>query len=82
MWAGEGSAAAIIDARGLRQITDSLAIEAAVDAVIAANPAQAAEYRAGKDKLLGFLVGQVMKDTRGKANPAEVNRILKERLRS
>ena len=82
MWAGEGSAADIIEARGLRQITDSLAIETAVDAVIAAHPGQAAEFRAGKDKLLGFLVGQVMKDTRGKANPAEVNRILKERLRS
>jgi len=82
MWAGEGSAADIIEARGLRQITDSLAIEAAVDAVIAAHPAQAAEFRAGKDKLLGFLVGQVMKDTKGKANPAEVNRVLKERLKS
>jgi aspartyl-tRNA(Asn)/glutamyl-tRNA(Gln) amidotransferase subunit B len=82
MWAGEGSAAVIIEARGLRQITDSSAIESAVDAVIAAYPAQAGEYRAGKDKLLGFLVGQVMKDTKGKANPAEVNRILKERLKS
>jgi len=82
MWAGEGSAADIIEARGLRQITDSLAIETAVDAVIAAHPGQAAEFRAGKDKLLGFLVGQVMKDTKGKANPAEVNRILKERLKS
>jgi len=83
MWAGEGSSASeIIEARGLRQITDASAIEAVVDAVIAANPGQAAEYRAGKDKLLGFFVGQVMKDTRGKANPAEVNRILKERLKS
>jgi aspartyl-tRNA(Asn)/glutamyl-tRNA(Gln) amidotransferase subunit B len=82
MWAGEGSAADIIEARGLRQITDSLAIETAVDAVIAAHPGQAAAFRAGKDKLLGFLVGQVMKDTKGKANPAEVNRILKERLKS
>jgi aspartyl-tRNA(Asn)/glutamyl-tRNA(Gln) amidotransferase subunit B len=82
MWAGEGSASEIIEARGLRQITDASAIEAVVDAVIAANPGQAAEYRAGKDKLLGFFVGQVMKDTRGKANPAEVNRILKERLKS
>jgi aspartyl-tRNA(Asn)/glutamyl-tRNA(Gln) amidotransferase subunit B len=82
MWAGEGSAAEIIEARGLRQITDSSAIEAVVDAVIEANPSQAAEYRAGKDKLLGFFVGRVMKETRGKANPAEVNRILKERLSS
>ncbi|MEX2496186.1 MAG: Asp-tRNA(Asn)/Glu-tRNA(Gln) amidotransferase subunit GatB [Woeseia sp.] len=82
MWAGEGSADAIIEARGLRQITDSAAIEAVVDAVIEANPGQAAAFRGGKDKLLGYFVGQVMKETRGKANPAEVNRILKERLRS
>jgi aspartyl-tRNA(Asn)/glutamyl-tRNA(Gln) amidotransferase subunit B len=81
MWAGEGSASEIIEARGLRQITDSSAIEAVVDAVIAAHSGQVAEYRAGKDKLIGFFVGQVMKDTRGKANPAEVNRILKERLK-
>jgi len=82
MWAGEGSAADVIEKRGLRQITDSSAIEAAVDAVIATHPTQAAEFRAGKDKLLGFLVGQVMKETKGKANPAEVNRILKRRLKS
>jgi len=82
MWAGEGKASEIIDARGLRQITDSSAIEAVVDRVIEANPGQAAEYRSGKDKLLGFFVGQVMKETKGKANPAEVNRILKERLKS
>jgi aspartyl-tRNA(Asn)/glutamyl-tRNA(Gln) amidotransferase subunit B len=82
MWAGQGSAADIIEARGLRQITDPSAIEAVVDAVIAAHPAQAAEYRAGKDRLLGFFVGQVMKDTKGKASPAEVNRILKERLKA
>ena len=82
MWSGEGSADQIIEARGLRQITDSSAIESAVDAVIAANPGQVAEYREGKDRLLGFFVGQVMKETRGKANPAEVNRILKARLKS
>src|SRR5690606_8351148 len=81
MWAGEGTASGIIDARGLRQITDSSAIEAVVGKVIEANPGQAAEYRSGKDKLLGFFVGQVMKETKGKANPAEVNRILKERLK-
>ena len=82
MWSGEGSADEIIEARGLRQITDSSAIESAVDAVIAANPEQVAEYLGGKDRLLGFFVGQVMKETRGKANPAEVNRILKARLKS
>ena len=81
MWAGEGSADAIIERQGLRQITDEAAILPVVDEVIAANPAQAADYRAGKEKLLGFFVGQVMKQTRGKANPEQVNRILKERLR-
>lgn len=80
MWAGEGDANAIIEARGLRQITDSGAIRDVVDRVIAANPSQAEEYRAGKEKLLGFFVGQVMKETRGKANPAAVNAALKARL--
>ena len=80
MWSGEGSADEIIEARGLRQITDTSAIDEIVDGVIAANPGQAAEYRAGKDKLLGFFVGQVMKETRGKANPAQVNEAIKRRL--
>ena len=81
MWAGEGDADAVIEARGLRQITDSSAIEAIVDKVIAANPGQAEEYRAGKEKLIGFFVGQVMKETGGKANPGQVNEILKTRLK-
>jgi aspartyl-tRNA(Asn)/glutamyl-tRNA(Gln) amidotransferase subunit B len=80
MWAGEGDADAIIEARGLKQITDSSAIEGIVDAVIAANPGQVAEYRGGKDKLLGFFVGQVMKETGGKANPGQVNEILRKKL--
>ena len=80
MWAGEGDADAIIDARGLKQITDSGAIDAIVDKVIAANPSQVAEYRGGKDKLIGFFVGQVMKETGGKANPAQVNQALKAKL--
>lgn len=80
MWAGEGSADDIIDARGLKQITDSSAIEAVVDKVIEANPGQVAEYKAGKDKLIGFFVGQVMKETRGQANPGQVNQILKAKL--
>ena len=80
MWAGEGDADAIIEARGLKQITDSSAIESIVDAVIAANPGQVAEYRGGKDKLLGFFVGQVMKETGGKANPDQVNEILRKKL--
>ena len=81
MWAGEGSADEIIEAKGLKQITDSGEIESIVDAVIEANPGQASEYRAGKDKLLGFFVGQVMKETGGKANPGQVNQILKEKLK-
>jgi len=80
MWSGEGSADDVIEAKGLRQITDSSAIDSVVDAVIAANPGQAAEYRAGKEKLLGFFVGQVMKETGGKANPGQVNEALKRRL--
>jgi aspartyl-tRNA(Asn)/glutamyl-tRNA(Gln) amidotransferase subunit B len=82
MWAGEGDADTVIEARGLKQITDSSAIEAIVDKVIAANPGQAEEYRAGKEKLIGFFVGQVMKETGGKANPAQVNAILRTRLGS
>jgi aspartyl-tRNA(Asn)/glutamyl-tRNA(Gln) amidotransferase subunit B len=81
MWSGEGSADAVIAARGLKQISDTGTLEAIVDSVVAAHAGQVAEYRAGKDKLLGFFVGQVMKETGGKANPAEVNRILKERLK-
>jgi aspartyl-tRNA(Asn)/glutamyl-tRNA(Gln) amidotransferase subunit B len=80
MWAGEGSADDIIEAKGLKQITDASAIEAIVDKVIEANPGQVAEYKAGKDKLIGYFVGQVMKETGGKANPGQVNQILKQKL--
>jgi aspartyl-tRNA(Asn)/glutamyl-tRNA(Gln) amidotransferase subunit B len=80
MWGGEGTADEVIEAKGLKQITDSSAIEAVVDKVIAANPDQVAEYRAGKDKLIGYFVGQVMKETRGQANPGQVNQILKDKL--
>jgi aspartyl-tRNA(Asn)/glutamyl-tRNA(Gln) amidotransferase subunit B len=80
MWAGGGSADAVIDSRGLRQITDTGAIEQAIDAVIAKNPGQLADYRSGKDKLFGFFVGQVMKATGGKANPAQLNDLLKKKL--
>ncbi len=80
MWAGEGDADAVIDKRGLKQITDTGAIAAIVDEVIAANLSQLADYRDGKDKLFGYFVGQVMKATQGKANPAEVNRLLKQKL--
>jgi aspartyl-tRNA(Asn)/glutamyl-tRNA(Gln) amidotransferase subunit B len=80
MWQGEGDADAIIAARGLRQITDTSAIDAIIAAVIAANPAQLEQYRAGKEKLFGFFVGQVMKETGGKANPSQVNDRLKAQL--
>ncbi|HEB58289.1 MAG TPA: Asp-tRNA(Asn)/Glu-tRNA(Gln) amidotransferase subunit GatB [Gammaproteobacteria bacterium] len=80
MWNGEGEVDAIIEARGLRQITDTGAIEAEVDRVIAENPKQVEQYRAGKDKLMGFFVGQVMKATQGKANPAQVNELIKKKL--
>ena len=82
MWDGEGSAEEIIAAKGLQQITDSSAIEAVVDEVIADNPGQVAEYQAGKDKLIGFFVGKVMQETKGQANPGQVNQILKDKLKS
>ncbi len=80
MWDGEGSADEIIAAKGLKQITDSGAIEAVVDEVIAANPEQLQQFREGKDKVLGFFVGQVMKATQGKANPGQVNQLLRDKL--
>ena len=72
--------AAIVEEKGLRQVTDTGAIEAAIDEVLAKNADKVAEYRSGKDKLFGFFVGQVMKATQGKANPAAVNEILKGKL--
>ncbi len=80
MWDGEGSADELIEAQGLRQITDVSAIEAVVDKVIAANPGQVAEYQAGKDKLIGFFVGKVMQATGGQANPGQVNQVLRDKL--
>ncbi len=80
MWNGEGQADGIIETKGLRQMTDAGAMEALVDEVIAANPRQVEQFRAGKDKLLGYFVGQVMKATRGKANPQQLNEILKRKL--
>jgi aspartyl-tRNA(Asn)/glutamyl-tRNA(Gln) amidotransferase subunit B len=80
LWDGEGSVDQIIEKRGLKQISDSGAIEKIVDEVLAANPQQVADYRSGKDKAFNSLVGQVMKATRGKANPAQVNDILRRKL--
>ncbi|MEW5837690.1 MAG: Asp-tRNA(Asn)/Glu-tRNA(Gln) amidotransferase subunit GatB [Pseudomonadota bacterium] len=82
MWAGEGEADAIIDKKGLKQITDESAIIAMVDAVLVQFPEQVAEFRSGKDKVFGFLVGQVMNAAKGKANPAQLNAALKQRLDS
>ncbi len=80
MWESGASADAVIEQQGLRQITDTGAIEAAIDEVMARNPVQLADYRSGKDKLFGFFVGQVMKATGGKANPAQLNELLKAKL--
>ena len=80
MWVGEGDADKVIAKRGLQQITDSSAIEKIIDEVMAANPEQLAGYRAGKDKLFAFFVGQVMKASKGKANPQQVNELLKRKL--
>jgi aspartyl-tRNA(Asn)/glutamyl-tRNA(Gln) amidotransferase subunit B len=80
MWSGGGTADAIIEAQGLRQITDTGAIEAVIDSVIAANPKQLADYRSGKDNLFRFFAGQVMKATGGKANPTQLNELLKAKL--
>ncbi|MGI9265460.1 MAG: Asp-tRNA(Asn)/Glu-tRNA(Gln) amidotransferase subunit GatB, partial [Gammaproteobacteria bacterium] len=80
IWAGEGSADDIIEAKGLRQITDVGAIESVIDQVMAENPGQLEQYRGGKPKLFGYFVGQVMKATKGKANPAQVNELLRAKL--
>ena len=81
LWSGEGATAdEIIDKQGLKQITDSGAIEALVDEVLAANAANVAEYRAGKEKAFNALVGQVMKAAKGKANPQQVNDLLRKKL--
>jgi aspartyl-tRNA(Asn)/glutamyl-tRNA(Gln) amidotransferase subunit B len=80
MWNGEGDADRIIDSKGLKQITDTGAIETMIDDIIVNNPTQVAAFRAGKEKILGFFVGQVMKASKGKANPAQVNQLLREKL--
>jgi len=80
MWSGSGDADSIIEQKGLTQISDSGALEQAVDEVIAANPTQVEQYKGGQEKLLGFFVGQVMKATGGKANPKQVNDILRKKL--
>ena len=81
MWQISATADEIIAEKGLKQITDTGAIEAIIDKIIAANPGQVEQYRSGKDKVFAFFVGQVMKEMQGKANPAEVNKMLKEKLK-
>ena len=80
MWGGEGDADAVIEKKGLRQITDGSAIERAIEDIMARNPKQLEQYRCGQEKLFGFFVGQVMKATQGKANPAQVNELLRKKL--
>ncbi|MDD3884328.1 MAG: Asp-tRNA(Asn)/Glu-tRNA(Gln) amidotransferase subunit GatB [Gallionella sp.] len=80
MWTEGGDADALIEAKGLKQVSDTGAIEKIVDEILAANADKVAEYRSGKDKLFGFFVGQAMKASQGKANPAQLNEILKQKL--
>ncbi len=80
MFATGKDAAAIVEEKGLKQVTDTGAIEAVIDEVLAANADKVEQYKGGKDKLFGFFVGQVMQKTQGKANPAMVNQILKDKL--
>ena len=80
LWETQETADEIIERLGLKQITDTSAIEAIIDQIIASNPEQLAQYRAGKDKLFGFFVGQAMKATQGKANPQQLNDLLKAKL--
>jgi aspartyl-tRNA(Asn)/glutamyl-tRNA(Gln) amidotransferase subunit B len=81
MWNGEGDADAVIAAKGLKQVTDTAMLESLVTEVISANPEQVEQFRAGKDKVLAYLVGQVMKKTHGKANPQQVNELFRQRLK-
>ena len=81
LWSGEASEVdAVIEAKGLKQMNDTGALEKIVDEVIAANPDNVAQFKAGKDKAFNALVGQVMKASKGKANPAQVNELLRSKL--
>ncbi len=80
IWNGEGNADAVIEKQGLKQINDTGALEKIIDEIIASNPNQVAQYRAGKDKLFGFFIGQAMKATQGKANPQQLNDLVKQKL--
>ncbi len=82
LWAGGTDVDAVIDKLGLKQVSDSGAIEAIIDEVLSANAAMVEEFKAGKEKAFNALVGQAMKASKGKANPAQVNEILKKKLAS
>ena len=82
MWAGEGTADAIIEVKGLKQMSDSGAIEAIINEVLVTNVVMVDEYKAGKEKAFNALVGQIMKASKGKANPAQVNDLLMKKLKS
>ncbi|OGT77740.1 MAG: hypothetical protein A3G71_07220 [Gammaproteobacteria bacterium RIFCSPLOWO2_12_FULL_38_14] len=81
MLAGEGEVDSIIEKRNLRQVTDGGAIEKMIDTVLAAHPEQVQQYRSGKERVFGFLVGQVMKASKGQANPQQLNEILLKKLK-
>lgn len=82
LWNGEGeNADTVIESKGLKQITDTGAIEAIVDEIIAANPEQVEQFKAGKEKVLGFFVGQCMKASKGKANPGQLNQLIRDKLK-
>ncbi len=81
LWSGEGSEVdAVIEAKGLKQMNDTGALEKIIDDIIAANPDNVAQFRAGKDKAFNALVGQAMKATKGKGNPQQVNDLLRKKL--
>ena len=80
MWEGEGSADDIIESKGLKQVTDTGAIEAIIDEIIANNAPQVEQFKSGNEKILGFFVGQAMKASQGKANPKLLNQLLREKL--
>jgi aspartyl-tRNA(Asn)/glutamyl-tRNA(Gln) amidotransferase subunit B len=80
MWKGDGTADEVIEAQGLKQISDSSAIEGIIQQVLDNSPKQIEQYKNGQQKLFGYFVGQVMKATQGKANPKQVNELLRKKL--
>ena len=81
MWLSQKDPDEIIEEKGLKQVTDSSEIEKVIDKVLEKNSSQLEQYKSGKEKLFGFFVGQVMKESKGKANPEQVNKLLKDKLK-